>query len=298
MTVKDKLAGLAKTVRAFIMITVGLPVFLISIIVVTGGFPPLIDFLIFYGLMGIFYTGVLAADDFFDYESDKISRPYRSIPSKKLTRTDAIVFGNVIGLFVTLAIGVIFGRNAMIYVIIVIITGWIAQYIGCCTRIPFGVHFSTAFFAGTILTFLPIGIFAEFDIRFPLLFLWWFVWDIGHDCPSGIANEKGDRAAGRSTVPIVLGRKTAAKIAIYARVVSFIILAIAFYISGIGLLGYLGIISIIIVTMPFTLKLIRNPTEKNGYKTFKILTVEIPILGILLVIDTLLSHPLALSFML
>jgi len=295
MSVKDKLKGLAKTVRAFIMITVGLPVFLMVILVASGGFPPVKEFLIFYLLMGVFYTGVLAADDFFDYESDKISRPYRSIPSKKFTKSDAIVFGNIIGLTVTIAIGFLFGLNAMIYTVIVIIAGWAAQYIGCCTKVPFGVHFSTAFFAGTILVFLPVGIFAQFDLRFILLFLWWFIWDIGHDSPSSIANEEGDRAAGRSTVPIVLGRKIAAKVTFIARFVAFVLLAFAFYLSEVGILGYLSIAIALLATAPFVIRLVKNPVEEVAYKTFKVITLEIPFIAIMVLIDALLNHPYVLT---
>lgn len=291
MVIKEKIWGIARTTKPFIMVALGLPLFLISIIVGTGNFPPVREFLIFYLLIGIFYIGVLSVDDFFDFESDKISRPYRPIPSKKLTRIDALVFGNILGLVSTVAIGIFFGRGIMILFILTIIWGWIAQYIGCCTRLPFGIHISTVLFSGVIGIVIPFTIFAELNIRLPLLFFWWVLWDFGHDCPSAITNEEGDRVVGRSTAPIVLGRRTAAKVSLYTRIASYVLLSGIFYISGIGILGYIGILFVIVLSAPSTFNLINNPIDGNAIKAFKIFTLEIPILGILLIIDTLLGHP-------
>lgn len=282
---KEKVKGIIKLTKPQIILVMGLPIALASVIIATGTFPPIGDFLIFFILLAIFYTGSLAIDDYFDFEADKINVPNRAIPSGKLTREEVLVVSNILLTTSAVGIGILFDKETFILVVLTITWAYIAQYIGCFTRIPFAIQILTPSYTGIVGILIPWAAFAKLNSYAFLFYLWWIIWDFAHDTPSGMVHEEGDRASGKRSVPIVLGRKNAAKVSLITRYVCYLILSVVFYYAQVGILAYAAILLSLVISTPYNIALIRNPTNENAAKTYKVFTLDIPLIAIALILD-------------
>ena len=194
-------------------------------------------FLIFFVLFLLSSAGMVI-NDYYDIEIDKINAPQRPLPSGRIKREDAFIFG----LFL-FTLGILLSAFLNIYCFLLAIINSLLEFL-------YAKHFKKGFLFGNILvsfftasTFL-FGAFLTFDFKIIwVLSLMAFLANMGREIYKGIEDIKGDKKLKLETLPIISGKRSAKEIA-----QGFIALAVVLsplpYLSGLLNSLYLRIVSI------------------------------------------------------
>jgi geranylgeranylglycerol-phosphate geranylgeranyltransferase len=204
--------------------------------------------------------GGMVINDYFDYEADKINRPKRALPSKKISRDFALKYslillllGNIFALFLNFQMLVI----ALVNTFLVIIYSWKLKKVVLLGNFTVSWLAASIFLFGSLLSsFITATIF--------ILFLMAFSSNIGREIAKAIEDVEGDKKIKARTLPIVAGRNFAAWIAaifiIFAVLFSF--LPYIFYLLDIKYLLIVTIADIIFLYSCFAIFLSPKKSQK------------------------------------
>jgi geranylgeranylglycerol-phosphate geranylgeranyltransferase len=160
--------------------------------------------------LGTFFAsaGGMVINDYFDYDIDQVNKPYRPIPSGKITPRGALYFSAV--LFVSAVICALFTNIWCIIVgvpalLLMILYSWKLK------RSPFVGNVAVAGLSGLALLF---GGIATGSIQLvSILALIAFFASVSRELAKDVEDIKGDKAGGSRTVPIALGPGVTTQIA-------------------------------------------------------------------------------------
>jgi geranylgeranylglycerol-phosphate geranylgeranyltransferase len=160
--------------------------------------------------LGTFFAsaGGMVINDYFDYDIDQVNKPYRPIPSGKITPQGALYFSVV--LFVLAVICALFTNIWCIIVgvpalLLMILYSWKLK------RSPFVGNVAVAGLSGLALLF---GGIATGSIQLvSILALIAFFASVSRELAKDVEDIKGDKAGGSRTVPIALGPEVTTQIA-------------------------------------------------------------------------------------
>ena len=192
-------------------------------------------------------SGGMIINDYFDYKIDKINRPKRPIPSKRISRKAALSYAislfliaNIIALFLNLYTSALAIFNTFI---IFIYSSKLKRRLLIGNLFVSWLVASTFFFGSLLKEMITVTIL--------ILFLLSFSSNIGREIAKSIEDVKGDRKIKAKTLPIVAGKNFSAWIACI-----FIIFAIIFsflpYIFGLLNINYLILVIISDVVFVFS----------------------------------------------
>ena len=155
--------------------------------------------------------GGMVINDYFDYEIDKINKPKRPIPSKKISRNGALIYsivlfslGNIIAVFLSqiLLLFTIFNT------IIMIVYSWKLKKIPLMGNITVSWLAASTFLYGSFLK-------GVLTVNIVILFMMAFTVNVGREIVKTIEDVKGDKKVKARTLPLVFGEQIAGWIAVF-----------------------------------------------------------------------------------
>ena len=205
---------------------------------VISGLPFSIFYFFIFLVVFLLSGAGMVINDYYDIEIDRINAPKRPLPSGRIKKEDAFIFG----LFL-FTLGILFSAFLNIYCFLLAAFNSVLEFL-------YARRFKKGFLFGNILvsyftasTFL-FGALITFDFKI----IWVissmaFLANMGREIYKGIEDIRGDKKLKLETLPIVSGKKSAREIA-----QGFIALAIVLsplpYLSGFLNSIYLKIVSI------------------------------------------------------
>ena len=192
-------------------------------------------------------SGGMIINDYFDYEIDKINRPKRPIPSKRISRKNALnyaislfLIANIIALFLNLFTFAL----AIFNTFIVFTYSWKLKRKLLIGNFLVSWLVASTFFFGSLLK-------GTITVTILILFLLSFSSNVGREIAKSIEDIKGDEKMKAKTLPIVAGKNFAAWIACI-----FIIFAIIFsflpYVFSLLSINYLILVVIADIVFVFS----------------------------------------------
>jgi geranylgeranylglycerol-phosphate geranylgeranyltransferase len=163
--------------------------------------------------------GGMAINDYFDYESDRINRPKRALPSGKISRKNALTYSMIlffVGVALTIFLNFQMLAFALFNTFLLVIYSWKLKKIVLLGNFTVSWLSASIFLFGSLLSgFVTATVF--------ILFLMVFSSTIGREIAKTIDDVKGDKKIKARTLPIIVGKNFAAWTAIF-----FIIFAVLF----------------------------------------------------------------------
>lgn len=197
-----------------------------------------------------------AANDYFDYDIDRINKPKRVLPSGKIKRRTAIFYASALFILAN-ALAFVFLNYYM--VALVLVNTIITILYNWKIKRTFLGHFVDSWLASS--TFLFGGLLFGINTAIIFLFSIAYLGNLGREITKGIEDMEGDKKSGARTLPVITGRLFSSWAAIFF-VILAIIMSIFPYIAGILNMNYL--LLIIFSDLIFALScfiLLFNPTK-------------------------------------
>lgn len=151
-------------------------------------------------------SGGMVINDYFDYEADKVNRPKRALPSKRISRKNALSYslfllliGNVFALFLNFQMLII----ALINTFIIVLYSWRLK------KITLLGNFIVSWLAASIFLFASL-LSGFITATVLILFLVAFSSNVGREIVKTIEDVEGDKKIKARTLPIVIGKNFAA----------------------------------------------------------------------------------------
>lgn len=175
------------------------------------GFPFNYDLILALFAVFLVSGGGMVINDYFDYEIDKINKPKRPLPSKKISRNAALVYsivlfslGNIIAVFLnqTLLLFTIFNSFLMI------VYSWKLKKIALLGNIVVSWLAASTFLYGSFLK-------GVLTVNIVILFMMAFTVNVGREIVKTIEDMRGDKKVKAKTLPLVFGEQVAGWIAIF-----------------------------------------------------------------------------------
>lgn len=156
-------------------------------------------------------SGGMVINDYFDYEIDKVNKPERPLPSKKISKNAALIYS--ILLFLTANIIALFLRQiiflfALVNTVLVVFYSWKLKKIALVGNLLVAWLSASSFLFGALLK-------GTFTITILILFMMAFFTSVGREIVKSIEDVKGDKKLKAKTLPLVFGEKFAGWIAIF-----------------------------------------------------------------------------------
>jgi len=221
-------------------------IFAVFIAAMLVGFPISYNLLLSFLVVFLVSSGGMVINDYFDYETDKINRPKRSIPSEKISRRNALIYAILLFL---IANAVAFSLNlymfglAVLNTLIAFVYSWKLKKVLLFGNILVSWLVASTFFFGSLLN-------ENIEAIIIVLFLLSFSSNMGREITKTIEDVKGDMKVKANTLPIIAGKNFA-----YLIACTFIIFSIVFsflpYIFNLLSVNYL--ILVIIADIGFTI---------------------------------------------
>jgi len=225
--VKLKIEYYIKTIRAFLELLRLRNCIIASIGVLIGAF------FVYHGvdsattlrvLMAITATFLITGggnviNDYFDVEIDKINKPERPIPSRRVSRSDAFMFSIVLFL---LGVGLSKQINNYCLIIAGINTGLLIFYAAHSKRIAFLSNIIVGYLVASVFLFGILSVLsdgtgsvlgAELEIVALITACAFFI-TVSREIIKDIEDMKGDRYNYSSTLPLKIGKERAKRVAI------------------------------------------------------------------------------------
>jgi len=174
----------------------------------------------------------MVLNDYFDWQIDRINRPYRVIPSGRMTLSGAMNYA--VALYgVSVALSFICLPFAMSAVIL-LNAGLTAVYSWKLKKTAVG-HLAVSWLAASVFVLASIMT-GNFGIITTILFALIFCGNMAREIMKGVEDYKGDKAAGARTLAVTLGMDVSSWIAIMFLFLSLSILPLPYVlrISGAG----------------------------------------------------------------
>lgn len=218
-------------------------------------------------------------NDVCDLDTDRINTPYRPLPAKILSRTEAIVFAALlafIGLLLAVPLGVMGTIIALSAVLILLF------YDLKLKRVPLAGNLAVAFLGGLAFTYGGIAGFSPLQSLVPAMFA--FLFHLGRELVKDAADISGDSLSGIRTAATIWG----VRISLFLSGLVFAVLAVFVVLPAVILWfgrGYLVIIAIGVwpVLIHVMISSLRNPSQDNLRRLARLLKLDMPI-GIIAVL--------------
>jgi geranylgeranylglycerol-phosphate geranylgeranyltransferase len=236
---------------------------------------------IIFGLLNV--TGTIVYNQVTDIEIDRINKPYRPLPSKKITVRTAI-FITVTSYFLALVLGMYLGLIYVILALANVIISFLYSAPSAGTRhnlVPSTVLVSLGY---AVMSFIAGWCIYQSFYAIPWWFLsFLFVSDIGEVLSKDYRDIKGDKKHGVITLPIMIGYKKAATVNTIIYILPFLSLI------GASLAGFISmkfvvvsVFCIVIGLYGFSL-LFKGESKANAIQCYRILTTNYYIIRVLTV---------------
>jgi len=222
-------------------------VFAVFIAAMLIGFPISFQLLLAFIVVFLISSSGMVINDYFDYIIDKINRPKRPIPSKRISRKNALnyaislfLIANIVALFLNFYTFAL----AVFNTFIVFIYSWKLKRKLLIGNLLVSWLVASTFFFGSLLK-------EVITVTILILFLVAFSSNVGREIAKTIEDIKGDRKIKAKTLPIIAGKNFAAWITCV-----FIIFAIIFsflpYVFNLLSINYLILVIIADIVFAFS----------------------------------------------
>ena len=155
--------------------------------------------------------GGMVLNEYFDYEIDKINKPKRPLPSKKISRNVALIYAIVL-LIVANILVVFLNFNLFLFTIfntiLLIIYSWKLKKTPLIGNLTVSWLAASTFLFGSLLK----GVLTATIV---ILFMMAFLSNVAREIIKTIEDMKGDKKLKAKTIPLLFGEKAAAWIAIF-----------------------------------------------------------------------------------
>ncbi len=249
------LAGYGKIIRPMNAgvsgVTAGIAYF------IAGGTQPLFSVLLFFIVLVICGAGNVL-NDYFDLEIDKVNRPERPIPSGKVSPKGAVVWAALLfaaGIIAACFTNVWCLAIALINVVILII--YAAKFKG----IPFLGNLSVAYLSGSIFLFGGFLVGPESFLVMLPLFAITFFGTLARELLKDAEDIEGDRLGGARTLPMQLGVRRTAFLAVIFVLCAVLFSFVPFLTWGVVYLVLIGVVDAFILLV--TLRSLKFETPKE-----------------------------------
>lgn len=238
----SKILGFIRLMRPLNCTMFGMAVIIGFLIIAPSElFTKLTTVILGFSLAWLLSASSMVLNDYFDREIDKLNNPQKPIPSGLITQKEALCLASLLGiagLIIALRTGFLGFTIAVVFYAIAILYDAIGKKLNLLGNFMVSSCVAIPFLFGSLLAKLQIGL-------LPILFaILAFLSNTGREIVKGIADIKGDKMRGANTLPIVIGSKKSAIVA-----VSFFVLAVAlsFLPPSLNLVSfaYLPIVSVV-----------------------------------------------------
>ena len=208
--------------------------------------------------------GVFTFNDVFNVEEDRINSPQRPIPSGEITVKEATVYGST-ALVLAVAVSLLAGLESLAIILLAIIVGMlynakIKKY-GIYGNLCVALSTAFPFIYGAVVA---LRSFWAVPIRCWMFFAMAFLATWSREIIKGIVDVEGDRRVGIKTLPIVLGEKASAKIALIIMLSAIVLslVAIPFVLNQVNYVFIVFIADILLLYSVFST--LQNPTRQTA----------------------------------
>jgi geranylgeranylglycerol-phosphate geranylgeranyltransferase len=209
------------------------------------------------GLAGTFFITASGnvINDFFDYEIDKINKPSRPLPSKRISKNEALLL-----FIITAILGniLIFKINIYLFLFALFNTFVAFLYAFRLKRMTFIGNLGDSWLAAS--TFLFGGLLGKNFIPVTLLSVLGFFANLGREIYGDIEDVKGDRKQGAKTLPITIGIEKSLLLGRFFILVSVSLSYLPFFL---GLLNFDYVILVTIANVIFIYSLLQSPSKNQ-----------------------------------
>lgn len=210
-------------------------------------------------------------NDYYDKDIDAINKPDRPIPSKRIQKEIALLFGVIL-----FGAGIIMAGllNPFAFIISLVNSALLVAYALRLKKIGFIGNLVVSYLAGSTFLFAGavVNTFYAWSIG-AVLFVSAFFVTGGREIAKDMEDMKGDKRSGAETLPIMLGMKRSAQIAL-AFLGIVVLLSPAPYIIGLFGIGYLPVIFAADILFLYSgYLLVRKPGKQTAAKTQKLLKI-------------------------
>jgi len=274
-----KIKGLIKLLRPELPFAAGICV-IIGEILALGQFPTFREMILGF-IWGFFLSGAaMILNDYFDIEVDKVNAPERPLPSGLVSKNEVIIFTGIIT-FLGLVASFYINRLAVILYIIFWIIGFLYNW-KFKEKGLFGNLFVSSSVAVTILLG-GIVVSTSLNTAVIIFSLMVFLFNLGEEIAADAMDIEGDKMRDTKSVAILIGRKNALNISFLLFLVFIGLSSLPYFFGTLGL-NYLIIISLTdLVVLTLAVKLLKNPSIKQGRKYIRQLYLS-ALTGLLLII--------------
>ncbi len=274
-----KIKGLIKLLRPELPFAAGICV-IIGEILALGQFPTFREMILGF-IWGFFLSGAaMILNDYFDIEVDKVNAPERPLPSGLVSKNEVIIFTGIIT-FLGLVASFYINRLAVILYIIFWIIGFLYNW-KFKEKGLFGNLFVSSSVAVTILLG-GIVVSTSLNTAVIIFSLMVFLFNLGEEIGADAMDIEGDKMRDTKSVAILIGRKNALNISFLLFLVFIGLSSLPYFFGTLGL-NYLIIISLTdLVVLTLAVKLLKNPSIKQGRKYIRQLYLS-ALTGLLLII--------------
>lgn len=200
--------------------------------IMTGNFP--FDFYIIVAGISAFLilSGGNALNDYFDYRIDKINKPGRPLPSKKIARSDAMMFAIsifVIGVAAAHLINQYCFYLSIINSVILIVYAKYSKQVVVLPNLAISYLVASVFIFGA-LTVIYENLTGNYTLLF-IMFTCAFFMTLAREITKDIEDIEGDRSVNSLTIPIKFGEGDAVKLAALSTLSAIILSAIPYFLN-------------------------------------------------------------------
>lgn len=205
---KIKLKGFAQLIRIELPLAAAICTFFGQIIVLQKS--PSFQ-LIFFGVLPVFLLSAAAMsfNDFFDLETDLINAPERPIPSRKISKQEALIFSvfiTIVGLSLTLRLSFLIFLAACLVWLMGFLYNWRLKKTGIWGNLLVSISVGMTFIFGA----MTVG-----QLWHPVVWLFAVIaglLDLGQEIIGDAYDIEGDEKQGSRSVAVRLGKKRAIQI--------------------------------------------------------------------------------------
>lgn len=276
-TLKDKIFAHIEIWRPYTVIWCGL-VSLAGACLTNGALPSLTTAILVTIIPMMGWIAGLYLIDFIDRKLDVIQKPHRPIPSGRIKREEAFIFGAI---FVIIGFLLTFLLNQLNLFLILVVAALVFSYAkftksrGIIGNFNRGLVTVSAYFFGVFSINLPIQSITVYIWFFSLVFL---IHDTNSNMVGAIRDIEGDKKGGCLTLPVKLGIKKTAYVSLLMTIIWFLLLLILALNSNLLKIEfYLFLVIdllILILFYVYLFKSMKNYSRKKALNFHKFFVIE------------------------
>jgi geranylgeranylglycerol-phosphate geranylgeranyltransferase len=265
MSVLEKSKAFLQLIRPELPVSAGICV-VVGQSIALGKIPPLVNFVMGFGLGLFLSSSAMIFNDFFDLEVDRINTPEKPIPSGKVTPKEAIVFGSITGL-IAMVLALLIDPMVLVLSFVLWVLGflynWKLKANGLLGNMIVALNVAMTFIMGGI----SVG-----GIRNPMVWIFGaiaFAFDLAEEIAGDAMDMEGDKKRGSRSLAILHGKQAALRISGVLFIV-MILLSLVPIILGETSLAYIlpiGLMDVAIVF--FGVRLMRSTTHAEGHQAMR-----------------------------